>query len=97
MQSKTAEIKEILSNYYFYKMQLLSGTLDALTKEKFIFIGKCIDGLDERNRKLIGDFYFGARSKEEMANEQFCVRTTIYRRVNKIINKINALYKRQFP
>jgi len=93
MQLKTADIKEILKNYNFIKLQISNGLVDETTKEKLVFVENCINALDDKNKQLIKEFYLDCISKKQLAKKMFISRAGLYKKIDAIINKIIKLYE----
>ena len=96
MDSHIEEIKSILKEYRFLKLQNDVGLLSGELKEKLEFLVKCIGALDEESRLIMESVYISGNTVVRVSKRLYISRPTIYKRVNKILKQIDILFKQRF-
>ena len=96
MQLKTADLKKLLENYHYYKIEIENGLSSKEIINKIQFVDNCIKLLDEESRKIITKIYFDKQNKLYIAKELFIDRTTLFRRNKKILDRLSEAYNNKF-
>ena len=87
MNLTASEIKRMLKSWHFYKASTLSLEVGEL-KRKVDAIEKAINALDDCDAAFIQMRYFKRYEVETIANELHITRQAVYKRLNKILDRI---------
>ena len=96
MQLKTADIKKLLKDYNLIKIEVENSVANKADTEKLRFIDNCLKTLNEQNRQIIVKIYIDKMNITTVAKQLYINRTTLYRRINKIITLLETAYRKKF-
>ena len=96
MQSKTADIKKLLKDYNLIKIEVENSVANKADTEKLRFIDNCLKTLSEQNRQIIVKIYIDKMNVTTVAKQLYINRTTLYRKINKIITLLEIAYRKKF-
>ena len=96
MQSSLADMKDLLKNYHFYKIQAKNGLGGDCLQKKLAFLENSISVLNEEDNKLIKSIYIDGVPVVKAAKSLYLHRATIYRKIDAIIENLAKVYEIMF-
>lgn len=96
MNSSITEIKKLLLNYHFYKLQVNGGVAEAATAEKLRYIEESVELFDERTKLLLKAVYFDKQPMTAAAKTAYISRPTAYRQIEIAVEKMALVYEQRF-
>lgn len=100
MMETQFKIKSLLDNYKLHKQSIEMGVATKEIIEDINFIDVWIKHLSNENKQRIIAFYLQPVGRSRIAKTEFVCRSTIYKRINKIIKDGAFVYdnmKERFP
>jgi hypothetical protein len=93
MQSTVEIIKDLLKNYHFYRIQVVSGYAGEQLKERLHFLENLLKVFYEDDYKLVKQIYLEKLPVAKVARNYYCARGTVYNRCEKAIRQIAKIYE----
>ncbi|MDD4157095.1 MAG: hypothetical protein QM214_07400 [Bacillota bacterium] len=96
MEKYINEIKELMENYLYIKLQIENDIAPNSIAQKMEFIEKSIKLLDGESHAILTSICFKDYKKAEIAKKLGITRQALYRKINNSIKKLIPVYKELF-